>query len=730
MKVIGPYVISAVPHLYREVVNGKAGDGQGAGGQGGAQAGPPEPASPARQRAQRQSDQNTRDQNMRPGGRKGGRPDASANLVLSALNALPMHGIDRLTGMPVLLHRLNEFVVPAPLPDSPHLLPVTEVDIWDAHPYAVTELPPAALLATHPATAALGVLRALTALHAAGQVHGGLNAGQFWQVGREVRLAGAGLPWQPGAGADADMHALGQALDTLGARPAVLLALEQMTARQALSALEAAMPPLEQADADSPPAPQAAPVQHEALSRADLGWNGGIDAQDTPSGPGRGTDVPGETGWNRRKTDRAARVATSQAAVGQIAASQVMPDNRPEEPVAAEVAARTVIAPAVPVPVVTVPVVPVPIAPAAGPTPDPEPTPAPLPYRSADDVIVIGDALQTSSASQSSSAIQSSSAVSSEAARVGVRESRAVHPDASDGGAVGGQTEADVNREPGTESGPALGSVLTPIRIGFTDLPETDGPESDGPESDGAADPPEPLPDRTPPSTPDLQMGRATRFTPAYASEAARTAPVAGPSTDVLNPAQRARARHGQAAQAAAGLSAAPGSSKATGLPAERQAEASTGTATRMTATRMQPLRIGWEEDHSWRVVKSGPEQRKGTARHFPVWLLAVVLLALLAGAAFWLLGRAGPPTADCCSVNFTVSGTVSGSGQPVLVTLVKAPPGSTLQPGAVIGTAPGLLDFPGVAGQYTLKFSAQGHGALTAAVTVPSGQPFAIVLK
>ena len=140
----------------------------------------------------------------------------------------------------------------------------------------------------------------------------------------------------------------------------------------------------------------------------------------------------------------------------------------------------------------------------------------------------------------------------------------------------------------------------------------------------------------------------------------------------------------------------------------------------------MQPLRIGWEEDHSWRVVKSGPEKRGALTRRFPVWVLALVLLMLLAGAAFWLLGRAGPPNAACCPVNFTVS----GSNQSVQVRLVKAPPGSTLQPGAVIGTAPGLLNFPGVAGQYTLKFSAQGHAALTAAVTVPSGQPFAIVLK
>ncbi len=681
-------------------MNGETGDGQGADGQGS----PPEPAPAALPRARHQSGQNTRNQTSRAGGRKGGRPDASANLVLSALNALPMHGIDRLTGMPVLLHRLNEFVVPAVLPDSPHLLPVTEVDIWDAHPYAVTELPPAAVLATHPATAALGVLRALTALHGAGQVHGGLNAGQFWQIGREVRLAGAGLPWQLGAGADADMHALGQALDMLGARPAVLLNLEQMTARQALSALEGAMQQPEPVSAVragvQPEQDDAVPLTlpQPELTRADLGWNGLGGAEATLSGPSRNDGAsddgaPGEGGpaagttWNRRKTDQATQATMSQATRNQVAVNQTMPDSRPEEIVVVEVAARTVIAPVpiVPVPALIAPVstAPVPVSPLS------EPTPAPLPYRSADDVIVIGEALQAQT-------IQADSTVNSEVVRVD-----AVHTDASDGDVPGEKTAAHTSRGPGRESGSAFGLALAPILIGFSDLPETDVP------ADLPGNLPELLPDRTPKrsgsAAPGLQPGRPTRFTPAHASGGAQMAPDASRSDEsefpVLNPTQSAAARRGQA---------------------------SPGATSPSPATRMQPLRIGWEEDHSWRVVKSGPEKRGALTRRFPLWVMALVLLILLAGAAFWLLGRASSPSTACCSVNFTVS----GSGQSVQVTLAKAPPGSPLQPGAVIGTAPGLLNFPDVAGEYTLKFSAQGHGALTAAVSVPSSQPFAIMLK
>ena len=700
MKVIGPYVISAVPHLYREVMKGNPG-----GRQGGVQTGPPESAPAARQPGRRRSDQNARNQTTRAEGRGGGSPDASANLVLSALNALPLHGIDRLTGMPVLLHRLNEFVVPITLPDSPHLLPVTEVDIWDAHPYAVTELPPAALLATHPATAALGVLRALTALHAAGQVHGGLNAGQFWQVGREVRLAGAGLPWQPGAGPDADMHALGQARDTLGARPAVLLRLEQMTAEQALSALEAAMLPLEPVSAAravaQPERDDILPLTlpQPELTRADLGWNGLSGAETTPlmppgsdgiedasvangavandGAPDEGAPAAGTT-WNRRKTDRGAQATVSQAITAQTitvqaTTGQAVLESRPEEAVVVEVsAAQTVIAPIS------------------------APLPAPAPYRSAEDVIVIADAPQASQVEASQGQGQVSRAVGSDGAAGDVPEGlEVIAGRASEAGAG-----SDASCEPPGTSASEVRRLPAPIRIGFTGDLKRDGLERDGPETDLPDGLPGPLPDWTPersePAAVDLQTKRATSFAPASAP--VQSAGEVGGAAESGHPALNPAAWHGQA----------------------------NPVPTSSAATRMQPLRIGWEEDHSWRVVKSGPERRGALTRRFPVWLLALVLLVLLAGAAFWLLGRAGSPAVACCSVNFTVS----GSSRPVQVRLVKAPPGSTLQPGALIGTAPGELKFPNTPGQYTLEFSAQDHGALTAAVTVPPSQPFAIVLK
>lgn len=104
--------------------------------------------------------------------------------------------------------------------------------------------------------------------------------------------------------------------------------------------------------------------------------------------------------------------------------------------------------------------------------------------------------------------------------------------------------------------------------------------------------------------------------------------------------------------------------------------------------------------------------------------LLALVLLVGV-GFWYWYFGQGGAPTAGCCTQSFTVSGSSE-----VRVTLVQAPPGSPLQPGALIGTAPGTLKFQGVPGSYTLKFSAAGHRAFNSAVRVPSEQPFGIVLK
>lgn len=537
MKSIGPYVISAVPH----------GALVQASGPGAAVDAPPS------------------------------RPATAPRAPAARPDAVPMHGVDRLTGMPVLLHRLPEFVVPASVPDSGSLLPVAEVDVWDGHPYAITELPLSAVPATHAGSAALGALRALTALHAAGQVHGGINAGQLWQVGREVRLAGAGLPWRPGAGPAGDLIALGQTLDTLGPRPAVLKGLETMSAGQALALLESALRGREPEEAPpsrevTPPAVAPAPV-----------------VVSVPPVPEEAEPVP-------------------------VRSVEPAPDSPVEA--APDSVVETAPLPADP-----------PLAEAAPTLPGPKETEgAPVSYRTAEDIIVIGDA-------------DTASALGSEAPA------------------------------PPTER-----LIPAPIRIGFGDDAE-------------------PLPELPPTEVVPKPSARIT----AEATASSPPRPSTAPRPDTM-----------------------PNATPSSGRPV------STGSANASSGARGQPLRIGWEEDHSWRVVKSGPEQRTTQAPRLPVWALALAVLLVLGGLGFWYFGQTGTPAAACCTVNFTVT----GSNQPVKVTLVQAPPNSPLQPGALIGTAPGDLKFPGAPGRYLLKFTSEGHGALTGAVTVPSGKPFGIVLK
>ena len=652
MKVIGPYVISATPV------------GAALHGQPGSTFSPPTPES---------------------GPSAWNRPE---NGSVSAVDrALPLHGVDRLTGMPVLLHRLNAFLVPVSLPDSPFLLPVSEVDVWDAQPYAVTELPPAAVPADHPGTAAPGVLRALAALHAAGLVHGGLNAGQFWQVGREVRLAGAGLPWTPGATPADDMKALARALDSLGARPAALRGLETMQAAQALSALDAAQ---------TPPGAPAAPARPTATADPVPATN------PVPEPPAQATSVqpaPLQVRPERRDSPLSgAPVAPlahpSASAAAPIPTSAPEPrrtgsakphrrwDDRPDRQTAERrsgesrrLAAQTGTleqdAPAASAP----PVAPRPveIQPESSlgvpTTPD-----FPRTYRSASDIIVLGE-----DDAAGEEAVSEVSTTQSAAAPITLSEPSV--PELAV--AVQSQLASD------------------PILIGFDDLPdlpadwtpeEADGavaassdhavpdPLAAAPEAPVGEPAPSPAADRDA-VRPERPSGRTTRYIPTDARPAGGRRPTETPT--------------------------AAGDQGMAGGP------------------RKQALRIGWEEDHSWRVVKSVEEARSPLARR-PLWPLAVLVLAVLAGAAYWWSSQNAAPAAACCSQQFTVL----GSKLPVKVTLVQAPPGSPLQPGAMIGTAPGLLKFPDAPGVYTLRFSAEGHGALTGAVTVPSAQAFSIMLK
>lgn len=151
---------------------------------------------------------------------------------------------DRLTGMPVLLHVLPR---PIPLPQLPpdtragaaaSLLLPTDAGVDGDAAYLVTELPLAAVPATDPVLAARGALAALSALHAAGLLHGGVGAAQLWSVDGEVLLAGAGLPWTdaPGTAQD-DLQDLARTLEGLGGLPAPLRPLRD--APSTLSALDA-----------------------------------------------------------------------------------------------------------------------------------------------------------------------------------------------------------------------------------------------------------------------------------------------------------------------------------------------------------------------------------------------------------------------------------------------------------------------------------------------------------
>ncbi|WP_188960849.1 hypothetical protein [Deinococcus aquiradiocola] len=581
------------------------------------------------------------------GGQAGSAPRPPVATLQAVPGSVPLHGVDRLTGMPVLLHHLPEYVLPGAVPESPDLLPVTEVDVWDAQPYAVTELPISALLATHPATAAPGVLRALAALHRAGVSHGAVHPSQFWQVGRDVRLAGAGLPWAADATPQGDMRALAAALDSLGPRPTALKGLEELTAPEALARLteaggdtsragqsrtapvpvpEAAPDPVAPAplQAVSPPALRTERAGTPAPSTALPPSAPPLPPVPVPSAAPAPEDLPLQSTPAAKRAGRAAKPQERRQAQ-----ERLVPTPRHETPLpesAADAAMTAAVRPPETVPVAPATVIP--------PVPDPVAADVtPTVFRAPGDVIVIGDPLPE------------------------------------------GPPQTPAPTTAGQRQGAP--SIPDPIRIGFEDeeLPEwtpDDAASVQEPGEDGGTDAP-----GTPPA-PGGAAGRPARFTPASSPTLTGAAPPAVP-----RPALSADA---------------PG--------------------------RGQPFRIGWEEDHSWRVVKPGPPTPVRERRPANLPLIAGVVLVLLLGA-FWVFGRGGTPSGACCSQAFTVTGR-----ERVTVTLVHAPPGSALQPGAVVGSVPGTLQFPGPPGQYTLKFSAPGHDPQNGTVTVPSGAPFPVALK
>ncbi|WP_161883429.1 hypothetical protein [Deinococcus alpinitundrae] len=190
------------------------------------------------------------------------------------------------------------------------------------------------------------------------------------------------------------------------------------------------------------------------------------------------------------------------------------------------------------------------------------------------------------------------------------------------------------------------------------------------------------------------------------------------------------------------GLSAAPASP---GRPAPE-------AASQLSSRQLKPVKIGWSQDGAWQVKKGGegvadvvstplpgpppvvrsPNQTR-TNRFNPVWLLALVVIAVLVALLVQRAFRSSGPalsSAACCTITAQLVGS-SGQGlsAPVRVSVLSAPAESRFKAGALIGQAPGPLplDTPG---SYALKVVGDGYAAQTVNVTVPTTQPLVIKLR
>ncbi|WP_157448722.1 hypothetical protein [Deinococcus peraridilitoris] len=160
-----------------------------------------------------------------------------------------------------------------------------------------------------------------------------------------------------------------------------------------------------------------------------------------------------------------------------------------------------------------------------------------------------------------------------------------------------------------------------------------------------------------------------------------------------------------------------------------RPAPSERGPSPQAVSPRGQPIRIGWDEDDSWRVVKSGPGTDRAREVPWLEWIashwryLAVVLLPLFVVSYFMTAGPREVP-AECCRVQFEVRGAQNVRGR---LEVIQAPAGSGLKAGALLSTVPGTVQFPNAPGRYTLRLLAEGYRAQTLQLQLPTRQPVII---
>ncbi|GHF56388.1 hypothetical protein HNQ07_003650 [Deinococcus metalli] len=603
-----------------------------------------------------------------------------------------LRATDRLTGMPVLLHVLPFAPRLPELPDHPSLLPVVDRGMDGEDAYIVSELPMQAAPASDPLLAARDVLTALGPLHRRGLAHGGISAAQLWEVDGRVALAGMGLPWQDQPTTGGDLRALVRAVEDIGLLPAALEPLrdapDAMTATDALALLDA--PP--SAGTTAAPAQETPPVT-AALSEAKPGP---ADTQAETTTGSRPPELPADTVADTPHDG--SPIVLGEPGAAPTVEAPALPHPVPgagsgrtkkARPVLNRTPASRAAPPAAPVE--DRPTAPPPVTPAPPPAPEPvevspdasaespvvSATPAPVPGSPVLEAAADSPPPATDSADVPATGSPVPAYSSAPAGTVETPQERRRRQNAERLEQAKLDAQAAAARKAARLRAEAQDRPAEPIRIGGADA---------GPGVLGSDD----LPDWTPPedghtdpgtARPTLKMRTVERL-----PESLRRPPEPEP---VPEPPPSGR------------------------LPARHVAGA--------------PIRIGWDEDDSWRVVKTveGPPARP--PRRAPRWLLpllgSALVLALAGGIAMHLPRPAA--RAACCDVTFTLRG---AAGATARLTVEQAPAGANLTPGQELGRAPGQLHLP-AAGTYRLRVVADGYAPGELSVTVPRSLPVSINL-
>jgi serine/threonine protein kinase len=144
------------------------------------------------------------------------------------------------------------------------------------------------------------------------------------------------------------------------------------------------------------------------------------------------------------------------------------------------------------------------------------------------------------------------------------------------------------------------------------------------------------------------------------------------------------------------------------------------------------PIRIGWSDDDSWRPVRA-PAPPISSGPPLVVLLLGGLLtVSLLAGLVWFLRPNgtssnsptANPTTSVPSVVNFQFDPPQTRSGR---LTVVSAPAGAKLQPGAVLATIPGPVLFT-APGTYQLRVTVEGYETTETTLQIPGAGP--VILK